>query len=79
MNPSIAIFTRAQSAARVEFLRTVGADEIVQPEFEAGLECVRYVMRKYGVSAQETNALVARRRAAHYQADPAEPRDREPL
>lgn len=79
VNPSIAIFTRAQSAARVEFLRTVGADEIVQPEFEAGLECVRYVMRKYGVSAQETNALVARRRAAHYQADPAEPRDREPL
>lgn len=79
VNPSIAIFTRAQSAARVDFLRTAGADEIVQPEFEAGLECVRYVMRKYGVSAQETNALVARRRAAHYQADLAEPRDREPL
>ncbi len=75
VNPSIAIFTRAQSASRVEFLRTAGADEIVQPEFEAGLECVRYVMRKYGVSAQETNALVNRRRAAHYQEVPTETRD----
>jgi len=75
VNPSIAIFTRAQSAARVEFLRSAGADEIVQPEFEAGLECVRYVMRKYGVSAQETNALVTRRRADHYRADSQELRD----
>ncbi len=67
VNPSISIFARAQSAARVEILRESGANEIVQPEFEAGLECVRYVMRRYGVSAQETNALVSRRRTAHYQ------------
>jgi CPA2 family monovalent cation:H+ antiporter-2 len=67
VNPSIAIITRAQAASEVELLRSAGANEIVQPEFEAGLECIRYVMRRYGVSAQETNALVGRRRTAHYQ------------
>jgi len=67
VNPSIAIITRAQAASEVELLRTAGANEIVQPEFEAGLECVRYVMRRYGVSVQETNALVGHRRTAHYQ------------
>lgn len=70
VNPSIAIVTRAQAASEVELLRAAGANEIVQPEFEAGLECIRYVMRRYGVSVQETNALVGRRRTAHYQAGP---------
>ncbi len=68
-------------AAAMEFLLTAEAlpasralelgliNEIVQPEFEAGLECIRYVMRRYGVSAQETNALVGRRRTAHYQGE----------
>jgi CPA2 family monovalent cation:H+ antiporter-2 len=70
VNPSIAIITRAQAASEVELLRSAGANEIVQPEFEAGLECVRYVMRRYGVSVQETNALVGRRRTDHYQGTP---------
>lgn len=66
VNPSIAIITRASASTEVEVLRAAGADEIVQPEFEAGLECIRFVLRKYGVSAQETNVLVGRRRSAHY-------------
>lgn len=70
VNPSIAIITRAQATSEVELLRAAGANEIVQPEFEAGLECIRYVMRRYGVSSQETNALVQHRRTAHYQAVP---------
>jgi CPA2 family monovalent cation:H+ antiporter-2 len=67
VNPSISIITRAQASSEVELLLKAGANEIVQPEFEAGLECVRYVMRRYGVSTQETNALVGHRRTAHYQ------------
>lgn len=67
VNPSIAIITRAQAASEVEILRAAGANEIIQPEFEAGLECIRYIMRRYGVSVQETNALVGHRRTAHYQ------------
>jgi CPA2 family monovalent cation:H+ antiporter-2 len=75
VNPSIAIITRAQATSEVELLRAAGANEIVQPEFEAGLECIRYVMRRYGVSVQETNALVGRRRTAHYQGEPYSPTD----
>ncbi len=75
INPSIAIVTRAQAASEVERLWSAGANEIVQPEFEAGLECVRLVMRRYGVSAQETNAIVGRRRAAHYQGPPTGAQD----
>jgi CPA2 family monovalent cation:H+ antiporter-2 len=77
VNPSIAIITRAHAASEVELLRAAGANEIVQPEFEAGLECVRYVMRRYGVSAQETNALVGHRRAAHYREIPGSSQERE--
>ncbi|MCA9861071.1 MAG: NAD-binding protein, partial [Thermomicrobiales bacterium] len=69
VNPSISIITRAQASSEVEALRAAGANEIVQPEFEAGLECIRYVMRRYGVSSQETNVLVGRRRTAHYQGE----------
>lgn len=76
VNPSIAIIARAQSSARVELLREAGATEIVQPEFEAGLECIRFVMRRYGVSAQETNALVTRRRVTHYQRETTDVADR---
>jgi hypothetical protein len=39
----------------------------VQPEFEAGLEFVRHVLRRQGVSSRETQALVGRRRATFYQ------------
>jgi CPA2 family monovalent cation:H+ antiporter-2 len=77
VNPSIAIITRAQASSEVELLRSAGANEIVQPEFEAGLECVRYVLRRYGVSAQETNAAVTHRRTAHYHGEAS--REDDPL
>jgi len=69
VNPSISIITRAHASSEVEMLRAAGANEIVQPEFEAGLECVRFVLRRYGVSAQETNAAITRRRSQHYQGE----------
>jgi CPA2 family monovalent cation:H+ antiporter-2 len=69
VNPSISIVSRAQASSEVEMLREAGANEIVQPEFEAGLECVRVVLRRYGVSAQETNAAITYRRTQHYQGE----------
>jgi CPA2 family monovalent cation:H+ antiporter-2 len=79
VNPSISIVTRATANSQVELLRAAGANEIVQPEFEAGLECIRFVMRRYGVSAQETNVLVGRRRTAHYQSESKESEEFPPL
>ncbi|CAN5732511.1 N/A [soil metagenome] len=67
VNPKIAVITRAIASTDVQMLRNVGADEIIQPEFEAGLECVRYVLREFGVSIRETTTIINSRRADHYQ------------
>ncbi len=68
LNPAIDVVTRAQARDEVDYLRTAGADEVVQPEFEAGLEFIRHVLRRQGVSNAETSALLARRRADFYEA-----------
>ena len=43
-----------------------GADEIVQPEFEAGLEFIRQVLGWQGIDAALTEDLVAARRETVY-------------
>jgi CPA2 family monovalent cation:H+ antiporter-2 len=65
------IIARAQSGRDVPRLRAAGADEVVHPQFEAGLEIVRHALRRFGVSPQEVELVVGRRRAAHYQPDGA--------
>ncbi len=67
MNPDIRVVARAPSGEHGLSLAGSGADEVVQPEFEAGLEFVRRVLRWQGVSARETTALVSWRRTAFYE------------
>jgi CPA2 family monovalent cation:H+ antiporter-2 len=67
MNPDIRVVARAPSGEHGVSLAGSGADEVVQPEFEAGLEFVRRVLRWQGVSARETTALVSRRRTTFYE------------
>jgi CPA2 family monovalent cation:H+ antiporter-2 len=67
LNPDIAIITRVGATTDVDIMRAAGADEIIQPEFEAGLESIRYVLREFGVSLKETTSIINRRRAAEYQ------------
>lgn len=64
--PEVDIVTRANFHGDVNALKDVGANETVQPEFEAGQEFVRYVLRRQGVSARETDSLIRRRRASFY-------------
>ncbi|MGC4105816.1 MAG: cation:proton antiporter [Thermomicrobiales bacterium] len=66
MAPHVDIVTRANFRGDVNALRDVGANETVQPEFEAGQEFVRYVLRRQGVSQRETDSLIRHRRAAFY-------------
>jgi CPA2 family monovalent cation:H+ antiporter-2 len=68
LNASISVVTRATKEDEVELLRTAGADEVVQPEFEAGMEFVRHVLRRHGVPAREVTAILGRRRSSYYQA-----------
>lgn len=66
MNQNVHIITRAGVQGEVSTLRTDGASEVVQPEFEAGMEFTRYVLRRLGVSSRELDVLTSRRRARFY-------------
>jgi len=69
LNPQIRIIARASGGTERESLREIGADEVIQPEFEVGMELVRRVLRWHGLSIRETTALVTRRRATFYGPD----------
>jgi CPA2 family monovalent cation:H+ antiporter-2 len=60
------IVTRANSAAGVAQLQRAGATEVVQPEFEAGVEVIRHALRRCGVEGDRLAELTADRRAAFY-------------
>ncbi|MGI8483564.1 MAG: cation:proton antiporter [Thermomicrobiales bacterium] len=66
LSVGVDIVTRAGYHDDINELMTVGANETVQLEFEAGQEFVRYVLRRQGVSALETETLIARRRVTFY-------------
>jgi len=62
--PSLEIIARAHSPQELERLRQAGAAEVVMPEFEAGMEFVRWALEHLGLSAAEAETLIQRRRAA---------------
>ena len=49
LNPAIHVIVRAPGTGDVSGLSARGADEVVQPEFEAGLEFVRQVLGWQGI------------------------------
>lgn len=71
LNRRIQVVARAQRGEDVERLRRAGAGEVVQPEFEAGIEVIRYTLRRYGVLGPELDHLISGRRRAFYET-PAE-------
>jgi monovalent cation:H+ antiporter-2, CPA2 family len=71
LNPAIHVIVRAPGAGEVSGLSARGADEVVQPEFEAGLEFVRQVLGWQGIDTLETDDLVSARRQTVY--GPKEP------
>lgn len=64
INPLLDIIGRAASEQDLRVLLNAGATSVIQPEFEASLEFVRHVLRRYGVSPQEIATLIAARRSA---------------
>ncbi|MGH2500433.1 MAG: hypothetical protein ACRDF0_10160, partial [Candidatus Limnocylindria bacterium] len=53
-------------ARQLDRLRRAGATEVVQPEFEAGVEVIRHALARYGISALELTRIAAGRRASFY-------------
>jgi len=67
LNPRVRIFARTADARAIPHLKAAGANHVIQPEFEAGLELVRTALRTYGVSSLETQAILGGRRREHYE------------
>lgn len=64
--PRLHIIARAPHLEALALLRDSGADEVVHPQFEAGLEIIRYTLQRFGVPSVEALALVNRLREEHY-------------
>lgn len=65
LNPSINVVARGTFESHA-LIREAGANEVIDPEFEASLEFVRHVLHRFGVDAREIGALQARWRAEYY-------------
>jgi monovalent cation:H+ antiporter-2, CPA2 family len=65
-NQRLDVVARSQDRADLQRLRRAGASDVVQPEFEGGVEFIRHTMRRYGVLGTELQALTAGRRVAYY-------------
>ena len=61
------VVARAQRGEDVERLRRAGAEIVVQPEFEAGVEVIRHALQRFGVTGMELNHLISGRRRAFYE------------
>jgi CPA2 family monovalent cation:H+ antiporter-2 len=66
LNPAIHVIVRSPGTGDVKGLTAGGADEVVQPEFEAGLEFVRQVLGWQGIAIGATDDLVSARRQTVY-------------
>jgi len=53
INPELQIVARAARRAQIDVLRALGVHEVVQPEFEAGLEMVRQTLLQFDFPAAE--------------------------
>ncbi len=68
-NQRLDIIARARSQEQMQRLRELGATEVIQPEFEAGLELIRHVMHVHGLDQRQVGAIVQRRREMYYTVD----------
>jgi CPA2 family monovalent cation:H+ antiporter-2 len=69
LNPDVAVIARATTSDLVEMLADQGANEVVQPEFEAAMEFTRQVLTWHGVDDAATIADIYRRRVEVYRLD----------
>ena len=67
-NAAIPIIVRARSGGEIERFRGLGANEVVVPEYEGGLEMMRQTLVALGHDPEETLHLSHAVRDIHYQA-----------
>ncbi len=66
-HPEIHVVARANGLSQLDVLRDLGVHEVVQPEFEAGLEILRQTLLHFERSPEEIEQLSDAVRHEHYQ------------
>jgi len=66
LNPNLAIITRAATEQGVRYLAELGANHIVQPELEGGLELIHHALLSLGFPLQEVHRYTDAVRRDHY-------------
>jgi len=66
ISPHLDIVARVSRAEEVARLRRAGASEVVQPEFEAGVEVIRHALLRLGADARGLDEQTVARREAFY-------------
>jgi TrkA family protein len=69
LNPRLRIIALADSSAAVQALEALGANDVVQPEFEASMGFVRQALRWLGMAAPAARVVVVGERHAFYDHD----------
>ncbi|WBL36852.1 cation:proton antiporter [Tepidiforma flava] len=69
LNPAVPILVRARTGGEIRPLRELGANEVVVPEYEGGLEIMRQALCVLGFDPQEALHLSNAVRDIHYQAE----------
>jgi len=72
LSSRVDIIARARSQEQMRRLRELGANEVIQPEFEAGLELVRHVLHLHGLDQRQIAAITQRRRSIYYEREEIE-------
>lgn len=59
LNPRLDIIVRVHFGGQAEELKSLGVAEVVQPEFEAGLEIIRHTLHRYGLGSTEIQYIIS--------------------
>ncbi len=66
LNPDLYILARTRYRAELDYLRGLGADEVIPDELEASLQLSSYLLRRFGIAEGRIMQHLARLRRAHY-------------
>jgi CPA2 family monovalent cation:H+ antiporter-2 len=66
LNPTLYILARTRYRAELEYLRELGADEVIPDELEASLQLSNYLLRRFGIAEGRIMQHLGRLRRAHY-------------
>lgn len=66
LNPRLMVLCRSHRTEDIEDLYDAGADQVIQPEFEASVEAIRYTLTALGYSAHQIDRYTSEIREAHY-------------